>query len=168
MCFTSIFHFFFFRRLSTILLVKYFLFLNVTNAKIFDRYDIFLIVYFVIFSLANIINISCRFSCASKTFEAERFSQHTFISNKITNRGIFKTNFFFWGQFSDVEILSKQILFHRVHFNYCTVNKLMRRKLPFMLFPLIFYQKLFLDEFSEIAMKLIQNPGAVIRRFSTK
>ena len=43
-------------------------------------------------------------------------SSHTFlVSKKITNTFIFKANSFFWQKFFDVEILSKQILLHRVH-----------------------------------------------------
>ena len=78
--------FFFFRRLSTILLIRHF-----TYAKIFVRNEYFLIVSFVTFSLANILNISCWFPGPNERFEA-KLSCH-------------------WRQFSNVEILSKQILF---------------------------------------------------------
>ena len=74
----------FFRWLSAILLVRHFLYLNVTHAKIFVRYRIFVIVYFVTSSLANILNISCPL------FHVNFFQ--LFFSNKITNRRIFKTN----------------------------------------------------------------------------
>ena len=70
--------FFFFRQLSTILLIRHFLFLNVTYAKIFVRYEIFIIGYFVTFSLRNILNISCRSPYTDKRFEAELFSHTTF------------------------------------------------------------------------------------------
>ena len=75
--FVSIF-FVFFGRFSTILLVRHFLFLNVTNAKIFARSVIFVIVYFVTISLAIIFNISCRFPLINKRMEAALFSHTPF------------------------------------------------------------------------------------------
>ena len=44
----------------------------------------------------------------------------------------------------------------------------MTKKFPFLLFHLIFCQKLILDEFSEIDMKPNQNPETAIRKCSTK
>ena len=58
---------------STILLVRYFLFLMLLIWKYLSDIIIF---YFVTFSLTNILNIPCRFTCTNKTFEAELFS-HT-------------------------------------------------------------------------------------------
>ena len=68
----------FFRRLSTTFLVRHFMFLNVTYAKIIDRYEIFLIVYCATFSLEKLLNISCRLSCTNNSFQAKHFSHTPF------------------------------------------------------------------------------------------
>ena len=54
MCLTGNFHFF--GRFSTILLVRHFLYLNVTFAKVLVRYEIFAIRCFATFSLANMLS----------------------------------------------------------------------------------------------------------------
>ena len=83
------FHYsFFFRRLSTILLTTRFLFLNVIYAKIFVRYEVFVIFYFVTFVIMS--NFISQWEICSRAFQSHAIS----VSNKITNRFIFKINFF--------------------------------------------------------------------------
>ena len=79
---------FFFRRLSTILLTTRFLFLNVTYAKIFVRYEVFVIFYFVTFVIMS--DFISQWEICSRAFQSHAIS----VSNKITNRFIFKINFF--------------------------------------------------------------------------
>ena len=117
--------FFFFRGLSTILLVRHFLFRNVTHAKLLVRCEIFVIVSFVTFSLANILNISYRFPRTIERFEAELLSHTTFLFLLTLQIGVFskpKLTFSSGDSFSMLKSY-KKILFHRVHFNHCTVNK---------------------------------------------
>ena len=87
---TCIFHFFS-RRLSTILLVIH-LSHKAGSAEIFVRYEIFVTAYFLTFSLANILIISCRFYAPIIHFKPSFSVTHTFfVSNKITNRYIYET-----------------------------------------------------------------------------
>ena len=99
---------------------------------------------------------------------------HLFAFIKITNRCIFKTNFFFGQHISGIEIELKQTLFHRVHFNNCTVNKFkngsyfMTKNFTSILFSFYILSNIVSDEFSEIGIKCVQNPEAAIHRCSTK
>ena len=120
-CFLLVFSFFFFFRwLSTILLVKHFLFLRDTYGKVFVKCEICVIAYFFTFRLASIINISCLLPCTNKRLEASFFSHKPF---PFPNYFFFEAKLFLWRQSSDAEILLKQILFHRVHSSDCIVNK---------------------------------------------
>ena len=90
-CFLLVFSIFFSRRLSTILLVIH-LSHKAAYAEIFVRYEIFVTAYFLTFSLANILIISCRFYAPIIHFKPSFSVTHTFfVSNKITNRYIYET-----------------------------------------------------------------------------
>ena len=60
-------------------------------AKIYVRCEIFIIVDFVAFSLANISTISCRFSVPIHVLKPNSSVTHFVCFNKIGNRCIFKT-----------------------------------------------------------------------------
>ena len=123
-CFLLVFSsFFFLRWLSTILLVKHFLFLKDTYGKVFVKCEICVIAYFFTFRLASIINISCLLPCTNKRLEASFFSHKPFSFPIKWKNIFFETKLFLWRQSSDAEILLKQILFHRVHSSHCIVNK---------------------------------------------
>ena len=103
-------------------------------------------------------------------FEAKLFS-HKLFSTKTTNRCIFKTNFFFWRQFSDVEISSKQPLFHPVHFNHCAVNKFKmvlswRQKISFLAVSFDVLSKIVFQEI--FGNETCSNRETVIPRYSIK
>ena len=101
MCRSILYLFFSFSGLSPILLVKY-LSLKITYAKILVSYEIIATLYFVTFSLANILNISCRLPFINKRFQAKFFNHTPFPLIK-KDRCIFETNFSIWRQFSDIE-----------------------------------------------------------------
>ena len=91
----SLFSFFFFGRLSTILLIRHFLFLNVTCAKVFVSYEIFVIVCFVTFSLANLHTTSFRFPCNSKRFAPISWVTYFFSFLIISKHVHFQDELFF-------------------------------------------------------------------------